>query len=336
MQPNKNTSPPQPVLVIGLSSAYQRTIRFANLRVGEVNRATHTAISAAGKGVNVARALHMLDVPTELMTFLGSTTGAWIRQRLADEGIACLAIPTAAPTRICQTLVDEQQGQITELVEEMTPPTAREWAPFQVEFAQALERVSLVVVAGTMPPGASATLYGEFARQAQAHGVPFFIDSHGAPLWAALPFAPCGVKCNREELARTVNMELTTDAQLVEAGHRLLEAGAESVLITDGPERAWWFEGETIHTLSPPAIHPVNPIGSGDAVTAGWVAGRQQGLGKLAAARQGIACGTANALTDLPGHFDSLRVRALMDAVEVSVYPPTANPYAGVATRVCF
>ncbi len=311
---------PSPVLVIGLASAYQRTIHFPSVQLGEVNRATHTAISAAGKGVNVARALRTLDIPAELMTFLGSTTGAWIRQQLANEGIPCLGIPTAAPTRICQTLVDEQAEQVTELVEEMTPPTAQEWVPFQAEFSRALARAALVVVAGTMPPGAPTALYGELARQAEARRVPFIIDSHGPALWAALPFAPLGVKCNRTELGYTVNMSVSSDAQVVEAGQRILEAGAKSVLITDGPDRAWWFEEQGVHTLCPPAIHPVNPIGSGDAVTAGWVAGYQQGTGKLAAVRQGVACGTANALTDLPGHFDPLCMKTLMNSVEVARY----------------
>lgn len=303
-------------LVLGLAAAYQRTLRFRGIRTGEVNRASHTAISAAGKGVNVARALHTLGCPVELITFLGSTTGEWIRRRLAVEEIACRCVPTEAATRICQTLIDERSGVVTELVEEMTPPRPCEWHQFQMAYSAALERASIVVVAGTLPPGAPTTLYGELARQAQACEVPFVIDSHGTPLWSALPFAPSGVKCNRMELGLTVSASVAGDTGLVAAARRMQDEGADPLLVTDGAACAWWFDGERVVRLQPPEIHPVNPIGSGDAVTAGWVAGMLRGDSPFIAIRRGLACGTANALTDIPGEFDPLTVDKLMAEVQ--------------------
>ena len=62
----------------------------------------------------------------------------------------------------------------------------------------------------------------------------------------------------------------------------------------------------------------MNPIGSGDSFNAGLAAGIARGESILEAVKLGMACGAANALTELAGHVKLDDVNRLFDQVRVS------------------
>ena len=67
----------------------------------------------------------------------------------------------------------------------------------------------------------------------------------------------------------------------------------------------------------PPRIKPVNPIGSGDAFTAGLVSRLVRGDDLGEACRWGTAAGTANALTPMPGEVNQDDVERLIGEIQV-------------------
>jgi tagatose 6-phosphate kinase len=308
----------QPVLCVGLTPAWQRLLRFSVLRPGEVNRTLSVTACAAGKAVNVARVLRTFDVPVRLTGFLGGETGRLIRNELTGLGIDDRSAQTRAATRICQTLINEETGEVTELVEEAAPPAASEWDDFMRGYEEALAGVALVVLAGTLMAGALDTVYHELAVRARDADVPLLIDSHNQPLLNALRAKPWLVKLNAEELGRTLRDPSSPTGDLREHIRRVHDAGARSVLVTRGAQSAWLFHDDVFHEFQPPAITAVNPIGSGDAMTAGIVVAHRRGQALTEAVRFGIACGAANALTERPGHVNPQDVERLLPLVRSS------------------
>lgn len=67
----------------------------------------------------------------------------------------------------------------------------------------------------------------------------------------------------------------------------------------------------------PPTIDAVNPIGSGDAVTAGLAVALNEGRELSTALVRGMACGAANALSVLSGSLNPEDVARLCDEVDV-------------------
>ena len=102
------------ILVVGLSPAWQRTLEFDSLRLGEVNRAKRVSETASGKGVNVARVARQLGAKVRLLTIAGGHRGKLLARELPGARI----VPVRAETRICQTIL---AGRATELVEEAGP-----------------------------------------------------------------------------------------------------------------------------------------------------------------------------------------------------------------------
>jgi len=89
------------------------------------------------------------------------------------------------------------------------------------------------------------------------------------------------------------------------------------VLITRGSRSAFYVnESETLE-IFPPRIEAVNPVGSGDAVTAGMAVELARGKDVSEAVVTGMACGAANALNLLSGFLKLKDVERLRNEVRV-------------------
>ena len=300
------------ILCLAVTPAVQRTQFFATLQPGEVNRIRRTIVTASGKGVNVALALNQLGGQPRLLGFCGGDSGRFIAAEMKRLGITARWIEVPAPTRHCHTLIEDNTGRVTELVEESSPPAPDAWNRFAHALDEMLDGCSWLAVSGALPPGAPADALAGFCRAAAARGARLCVDSQGEPLLQTLVAKPTLVKLNTEELERTCRLPDRSPASLQRGATLLLAQGAGAVLVTDGAQPAYLFEGNRSWTLPPATVRVVNPIGSGDCVTAGLLHALTQGHALVEAARFGIACGSANAETDTPAQFDPARVNALL------------------------
>lgn len=290
-------------LVVGLTPAVQETRVLASLRLGEVNRCRHVSVSAAGKGLNVARMIQQLGGRAMVTGFAGTTAWPLFNQNRWER-----FLPVRVPNRVCVTVREEDTGRITELVEEARCPRASEWRALYRLVEQLLPRADHIVISGALMPGASADVYARLAKRAAPR--PVLIDSQGEPLRRVLPLGPLLVKLNRQELLHTVG-----ERSVERAARWLCRSGARQVLVTEGAAGARLFCPEGSWQLEIPRVRAVNPIGSGDAVTAGIVVGLQRGQTLLEAVRLGMACGVANALTPLAGYVRRADVGRLLPRV---------------------
>ena len=308
---------PHPILCIALTPAWQDIIQFDAVRLGAVNRASATTGCPAGKGVNVARALMTLGGHPLLLGFVGGPAGRLLSAGLRRARIPSRLVSHPPSTRVCRTLLERGTGRATELVEEAPLPDRTAWRRLFDGYRRLVRRSRLVVIAGAPMPGAPAAVYARFAREAGKAGVPVIIDSRGAPLLDALPFKPLIAKLNREELAATAGRPLPSTSALVAAARRLTEAGAQHVVVTAGKRGAWLVSRDRVWRFTPPAVKPLNPIGSGDAMTAGIAFALGKGAPLDEAVRLGVACGTANAVTLLPADISLSSVRRLASRIAV-------------------
>lgn len=307
-----------PILCLALTPAVQRTLFMEAMRPGEVNRARRTRISAAGKGVNVAAALARLGARPRLIGFRGGPSGAFIARALNDLGVDAHWIETEAETRHCHTAVEGDGTRVTEWVEEAAPPTLGEWATFDRLFAEQAPECSWLAISGALPPGAPAERLMEIARGARKAGLALLIDSQGAPLRAALDAKPDWVKLNSEELEITTGLPARDPTSCMAAMRALRARGAQNVLVTAGADECCLLAGESSWRIQPPTVKALNPIGSGDSVTAGLLHGLTTGRSAIASAVWGIACGSANAMSEIPALFDRADVEALLSRVRVT------------------
>lgn len=289
------------ILCVGTTPALQRTMFFDRLTPDQVNRAKLVVTTAAGKSINVLRVAHRLGACGQGMGFLGGQTGQMLRVALRGEQLTAEWVEVPFQTRICTTLIDRSNSAITELVEESRPVPEACWQALESAVTRAIPRAKVLVLSGGLPPEGPQDFYARCCTLANDAGIPVIVDAQGEPLQQAMSHRPMLVKPNRAELEATFGLKTTSDAQLKEAIRRLHGLGARSALITLGAHGAVFSDGEAFWMLRAPTVKVVNPIGSGDSVTAGIAVGLTRGHSLLDACVLGIACGSANAMTETPG-----------------------------------
>lgn len=305
------------ILCIGTTPAAQRVMVFRSLLLDQVNRAAMTLDGPAGKSVNVAKVLRVLGEEALAVGFIGGLRGSQLAANLDELRVRHELVSVESPTRECVTVIDEQAGTITELVEESHPVTEGESARLMDLVRQRSPGCRAIVMSGTVAPGCPKGLYAECTRLAHESGALPVLDAQGEPLLLALPLKPGVVKPNRPELAATVKRELGSEEQVFAACRELHERGALRVVVTAGKGPVLAFDGRRTWRVTAPVIRAVNPIGSGDAFTAALTARLLRGEDLGEACRWGAAAGAANALRLMAGEVRREDLERLLPQVEV-------------------
>lgn len=304
---------PKPIICCGFTPCVQRILEFPKVEKGVVNRAVKVTIGIGGKGANTARMVKLQGGHPVLVEFVGGANGKLLEEMLDAEDVGYRHVVVEGETRICQTLVEEGNPETTELVEEMPPLTADNW-DHMMKLFRSLELVDAIVpISGKLPAGAPVDAYAQICELVHDRGGRVILDAPGEPLVLALQHEPAIVKINDVELLATVGCD-----DLLKACDTLIGLGAKAVLITRGSKTAFYVDQAQAFEIEPPIIKAINPVGSGDAVTAGIAVALNNGKAVPDALVDGMACGAANALNLLSGYLKPEDVERLRGQVDVA------------------
>jgi len=303
------------VITVTLNPSLDRTLDVEGLEVGEVNRAVGTHLDAGGKGINVSRGLHQHGLPTVAVFPLGGPDGQVLASELAASGVPVRPVPIAGSTRSNITIADSR-GITTKINAPGAALSAAELDAVCDAVAEELDRGARgVVAAGSLPDGVPSTILTRLARLAAERGVPYAVDTSGAPLAEAVAAGGLAVvKPNDDELAELVGRELSTVGDVLEAAREVLAPGNDAVLVSLGAHGAllvtdagsWWAGG--------PRLVAVSTVGAGDSTLAGWLAAERSPAPERL--RTAVAWGRAAVLlpgTEMPRpeHLDLASVRVV-------------------------
>jgi 1-phosphofructokinase family hexose kinase len=300
------------IICCGFTPCIQRILEFGKVEKRTVNRASQVTVGIGGKGANTARMVKQLGGNPKLIGFIGGDNGKLLEQMLDAEDVGYRHVVVEGETRICQTLVEEGNPETTELVEEMPPLSPDNWQHMMKLF-QSLELADRVVsISGKLPAGAPVDAYAQICKLVHDSGGRTIIDAPGEPLLLSLEYEPSMVKINDVELLETLGGN-----DVLSACSELMNFGASSVLITRGGQPATFVDASRTLEIFPPAIKAVNPVGSGDAVTAGLAVALNNGKDLVDALIDGMACGAANALNLVSGVLKPGDVERLRNEVRI-------------------
>ena len=299
-------------LCVGLTPTVQRTLRFSQLTLGEVNRAWEVVTTASGKAVNVARVLDTLGADVALVHPLGGDSGRSVERSLGVSQEIIWA-PESCPTRTCTTLLTDS-GVTTELVEEARPLDVKHVEALLEKLEALLPTVNALALSGSLPPSVAPDFYARVIELANASGVTVFIDAQKEPLRLALAQKPYLAKPNRPETIAALGLAPESDA--LTCATALISAGAQNALVSDGRAGSLLLTAHGAWRILPPTIEVLNPIGSGDSLLAGLVfRGWYKAEALPDAACFGTACAAANCLTLTSGEVRRADVERLFPQV---------------------
>ncbi len=268
------------IVTVTPNPSIDRTLLVPAVRRGEVIRVQSASSEAGGKGINVSRALADMGVATIAVAPASTTTRARL-DGLLDGAFTLRTVPIDGDIRVNLSLV-EPDGTVTKVNEPGPTLGEREAAALLDAVVEVvLEALSTasrdsseswVVGCGSLPPGLPESFYADLAARLPTD-VRVAVDADRGALRAVARSAIALVKPNRAELEELSGRDLPTLGEVVDAAAELVAGGPERALVSLGPDGALVVDrGGACHAEAP--IDDVaNPVGAGDALLAGFLAG---------------------------------------------------------------
>lgn len=279
-----------------------------------VNRTKEDDIQANGKGVNVSLVLKMLDFPSTALGFSAGFTGKYIEDYLQQKQIQTEFIEVPGMTRINVFTQVNQTKEEYKLVNQgpEIPQTAVHNFLNQI---RALQAEDYLCVSGSLPRGLSPKVLIEISRICQEKGIHLIIDSSDQEVMDCLPYRPFLLKPNEEELSSWFGRKMVTDEDYFVYGQRLVELGAENVLLSLGEKGAILFTKDRVFRGNSPKGKVVNTACAGDTMLGAFLAGYMNRRPLDETLRKSIAAGSSTAFRK--GLTDFLDVEELSKQIKI-------------------
>ncbi|WP_028709383.1 1-phosphofructokinase family hexose kinase [Propionicicella superfundia] len=276
---------------------------------GGVHRLGDITVEPGGKGVNIARAVHMAGRP--VLAVVPADRHDPLLDALRDLDVPFRNVEIGAPVRTNLTLT-EPDGTTTKLNEPGAPLTAAHIDLLTDVLVGSARNALWVTLSGSLPPQTPVDWYPQMVRALRPLGVRVAVDTSDAPLEAlarAFPeAAPHLVKPNSEELGQLTGMNAAEMEERAAAGDlaRIRRAaadlngrGVEFVLVTLGGAGALLSVGGQAWHAAPPPTVVKSTVGAGDSSLAGFLLAHTAGSAPADCLRSAVAYGSAAAA--LPG-----------------------------------
>lgn len=279
------------IYTVTFNPAVDYVVHLNAFTPGETNRSVSEEVYFGGKGINVSIILAQLGMESTALGFVAGFTGEALEKALVAGGTRTdfIRLPEGM-TRInvkmkgdCETEINASGPRI-------------DAASLEKLFAklEVLQAGDTLVLAGSVPGSLPADIYEQILKKLSGRGIRFVVDATGKLLLNVLKYRPFLIKPNRAELEEICGRKLDTQENLVEGASELKAMGAQNVLISLGKDGALLLdEHGKVHTHEVLGGKPVNTVGAGDSMVAGFIAGCEKGYEH--ALLMGVAAGGATA-----------------------------------------
>lgn len=291
------------VLTVSLNPTVQKTLVLDEFELGGVNRSFEYLFTVGGKGANASRVLRQLGHNPVYLTQAGGQTRPFFLSQMEQDGVRTEWVESNSEIRFCYTLVRKDPHSATEIVENGVPVDSGTDARVRKRFSELLPECSALIIAGSKTKGFSPDIYPDMMKEARQAGKTVVIDLAGSGLKAALEHSPDVIKINMFEFITAFMPETELATQNVDEPyyHAAAERAAEiysergsKFVLSNGGRDTLVIDGERTSRIAPERARPLNPIGSGDAFTAGLTAGLVEKLSLHDAAAKGMDCAKRN------------------------------------------
>ncbi|MGV6875761.1 1-phosphofructokinase [Pseudochelatococcus sp. B33] len=305
------------VITVTFNPAIDQTVTLDRLVPGEVHRPRSVRQDVGGKGVNVASCLADWGVPVAAFGLLGADNAVPFETLFRIKGVEDRFRRVPGATRINFKIVDDENT--TDINFDGPPATSERIEAVAAEVEALAGAGTLVVLAGSLPPGCPADTYAGIVARLTAKGARVFLDTSGPPLAKALEGAvlPHCIKPNRHELADWAGTPLADIGDVVRAAAGLHARGVSLVVVSMGPQGALFLSDEGALIARRTVDNLASTVGAGDAMVAGIVAATIEGADLARTARLATAFAVGKLGKVGPNLPDPETVRALAETVDL-------------------
>ena len=281
------------IYTVTFNPAVDYVVHLEEFEPGTTNRSVSEEVYWGGKGINVSVVLKNLGFESIPLGFIAGFTGSAIEEGLQKQGIRTDFIRLESGiTRINLKIKTVRETEINA----QGPDISKQAANALYEKLSALQTGDTLVLAGSIPSSLPSDMYENILKRLSGKGIRFLVDATGDLLVNVLKYHPFLIKPNRRELEDICGRPLPTADEVAAAARELQAQGAVNVLVSLGKDGALLLNehGEVL-TAEALGGKPVNTVGAGDSMVAGFLAGYLERGDYEYALRLGSAAGGATA-----------------------------------------
>lgn len=284
------------IYTVTFNPALDYVMRVKELQTKDINRTESEELFYGGKGINVSVILSRLGVENTALGFLAGFSGRQIDEMLKAEDICGdFVYLKKGYSRINVKIKSDRDLDVNAQGPDIEPDEV----DALLKKLDGLKEGDTLVLAGSIPKSLPNDIYEKILASLQGRGIDFAVDATGDLLLNVLKYKPLLVKPNHHELGEIFGVEIKTLDDIERYAKQLQEMGARNVLVSRSKDGAALLdETGKLYTMGNVPGKAVNPVGCGDSMVAGFVAGYSNGGDYYLAFRLGCACGNATAFCE--------------------------------------
>jgi 1-phosphofructokinase family hexose kinase len=307
------------IVCVASSPSVDKLFEVDRVEVGAIHRPLAFTQVPGGKGLNVARAAHLLGAEVRATGILAGHTGRWLEEALAAEGVPGVFAWSEGETRASLSVADRTDRGLTEFYERGTDIGPGGWERLEGVVIELMPGAAWVTLSGNLPVGAPDDGYARLIERARSAGARVALDARDEALARGVAARPDVVKVNAEEAAGLLGCDVATMEDAGAAAREIcshLEPDGAAI-VTRGADGAMIATPEGSVLLGRLYARGPYPVGSGDAFLAGLVVCLERGGDWAAATCLALGAAAANAERAGAGRLDALRAEQLAAGAEV-------------------
>ncbi len=306
------------IITVTANTAIDLFIEVESLTASDNILAKSSLDFACGKGINVAKAIESLGNPVSCLGFAGNQSLAAFNA--LNTGLLHVDLTAVAgKTRTNITLFDSDDDKETHIRTTGFTVTDDDCQKLIEKIDACAEPGDIVILSGSLPPGAPENLYQTIIELCHSKAVIPFLDTSGTGLMSGIKARPYLIKPNQQELEDIIGRTLPDEQSIVDAARAIIDQGVQWVYVSRGDKGAIAVSEKlalSAYVNNVPG-KIVSKIGCGDAMVAGLAVATLAGLDLNDTLKSGVACGTANLFSREPGRFDKNKLAEIADHVVI-------------------
>lgn len=284
------------VYTVTFNPSLDYIVTVDDFKLGLTNRTTSELMLPGGKGINVSIVLSNLGIENTAIYFSAGFIGDEITRKVKECGIKAEEIKVSNGCSRVNLKLKSIDG--TE-INGAGPDISKEAIESFYHKLELLQEGDTLVLAGSIPQTMPETIYSDIMARLSGKGIRIVVDATRDLLVNVLEYKPFLVKPNNHELGEIFGVELNTREEVVPYAKKMIEMGAENVIVSMAGQGAVFVSANgDAYLREAPEGKLVNGVGAGDSMVAGFIAGYLENKDLLHAFKMGLSAGSASAFSE--------------------------------------
>lgn len=271
------------------------TLELEKFNVGRLNRIENRIECWAGKALNTAVGVARLNYPVTVTGFMFETGGKRCAQFLEGEGVKTKFVWNKGRLRTNYKIIDGK-SMMTEINDRGEHVIEEKQDELLKLISELSSEAGIAVISGSLPGGVEDSFYGKMTASVNESSK-VIVDCERNKMLHAISGGVYMAKPNIHELEAINNESYGSFKEMLAGCAKLIDLGAENVLLSLGAEGAILTDGTNSYYCKSENVAVNSTVGAGDSMLSAVSVALERGMNAREVLRCGVAAGTASITT---------------------------------------